>query len=1349
MSMKRTRKFGLNMISLLLAVTLMAGTLIGVISSASAATEDYDKGTGWEPGNIYYKADGSIASADDFDLLLHKNITGMRGSQATGDLEYDIELGVQSNKVVTTGLAPVDIILVLDRSGSMDDSNVTVYDKLSTEPTKPNRNQSTTNYYIKRNGSYTQLGYRTSGGWYYGTSGNRTFVTFEVDGTGANNRYQFYEKNRKLRINALVESANEFVDNIAERAKQSGVDARFDVISYNAAHNNNDGYSNDTNDLVSVMNNNGKTQVKNAISGLLNRVDGGTSPQLGLAEAVRIFNSHNSAEDLARSRIVVLFTDGKPTDYGSTWVDKAANQSIAQAWNLQGKTGTVDKFGRYNDWAVADNPINPAATVFTIGLFDGDDTDTDGYMEAMASIKKDQDGRDVRLYYKAGESLSLNDIFTEIEHESGTALKNAKIRDYIDPNFELTEASIAELKKQGATIGTDSNGQYVEWIRDINPSEDMTTFTGITVKPKEQTFYGDKLPTNGNKSGVYTSNERDTWAFPQPTVQIPFVSGSLTVTKQVEGNTDSGDRAFSFTARVNGTEESFTLKANESKTFERVQVGSDFWIRENLASDDAYSLTAVLKNGEALNGTETENNTVSGKFTAGDHFTFINRNKEDSVDLNKTASLDNWDDRTYTINLDASTVITTEIEDAQPCDIALVMDNSGSMGYGQSSSKLSPIRLGQFKDVKDQLDPSKQYYYYTGTSSEMNGTYSTNSSPSSYRLEYDKDQGKWYYSYYYFREVPDDTYIWVRNDRMCQFKDAACSFIDKTAAASPQSRVSLITFSSNAKDISEGWYTLDSAENIQALKDKINAMMASGSTYMGKGLKIAKQNYFSANGAYPPLATNRPVTIAFTDGDDNGGSTNQDSAPVQAASLKGAPYNVEIFTIGLMLSDNAQRFLEGIASTEKDTEEIKHALTADDTSSLEKLFQQISSSIIQKLTTTVRDTVDPRFDILNSDGTIAKVGDIVNGGTVGYDDAKGAWYIEWDKAEIGPSETDENGNVVKTGWNKSFQVKAKENFVGGNVIPTNVVPDSYVVVDGSKVVFPDQPTVNVKPKVAVCDDQVTIFRGEQVPQPGKIIELQENLKNTFIVENDPTGAYSYVWKDAQGNPISSDNRYHFPENVYTNDDTHYTLTVTFTPYTVEERLQKIAEGCVPPVEKMPAAEAASGDCTYTVYVKTGSIQVTKQIKGDDVWYPHGDPIFSFKLERLDENGNVLDTDYRNVRFSENSGAQSDMGMLTLTANAFDGLQKGIYRVTELDTLRYQFESCSYHGDSTNMPVKVDQEEKAVYFYVGCKAPDNLETDLNATQGACTFVNKKVKDDHFSHTDVVENVFTIKIWDTTD
>lgn len=175
--------------------------------------------------------------------------------------------------------------------------------------------------------------------------------------------------------------------------------------------------------------------------------------------------------------------------------------------------------------------------------------------------------------------------------------------------------------------------------------------------------------------------------------------------------------------------------------------------------------------------------------------------------------------------------------------------------------------------------------------------------------------------------------------------------------------------------------------------------------------------------------------------------------------------------------------------------------------------------------------------------------------------------------------------------------------------------------------------------------------------------------------------------------------------------------------TTSEKLEFSAFAAVP-IEVGTGFSATAA----TVLVRNGQITVTKQIK--DNWAPHGDPIFVYTLEKLGSDNEYHEVSSDFIRFT---GGSSGVGKWVSSGNTagieeksvvFDRLGAGTYRLTELGTIRYRTARVTASGNGR-------VRGNSVVFTI----------TKNTRKGSATFVNNKLINSWFSHTDVVKNSFT--------
>lgn len=150
-------------------------------------------------------------------------------------------------------------------------------------------------------------------------------------------------------------------------------------------------------------------------------------------------------------------------------------------------------------------------------------------------------------YLTTDNAAELQRIFTQIAQQTGEAVKDVTIRDEISESFVPCDAAgnaynvgdkITSNGKTG-TVRQEANGNYyIEWTevtltpkqvnQDGSTAQEAQTFSGtLYVKPKDGFLGGNNVPTNGSESGVYTAAGEAVKKFPQPEVNVPIKMGAF------------------------------------------------------------------------------------------------------------------------------------------------------------------------------------------------------------------------------------------------------------------------------------------------------------------------------------------------------------------------------------------------------------------------------------------------------------------------------------------------------------------------------------------------------------------------------------------------------------------------------------------------------------------------------------------------------------------------------------------------------------------------------------------------------------------------------------------------------
>lgn len=144
-------------------------------------------------------------------------------------------------------------------------------------------------------------------------------------------------------------------------------------------------------------------------------------------------------------------------------------------------------------------------------------------------------------YLTTDNADKLKEIFTQIAQQTGEAVKDVTIRDEISEPFVPCDENgivyqvgqtISDNGRTG-TVRKDANGgYYIEWTKVTLTPEQVDSNKVVTkpaetfqstlyVKPRDGFLGGNNVPTNGTGSGVYTDGGEQIKPFPQPEVNVP------------------------------------------------------------------------------------------------------------------------------------------------------------------------------------------------------------------------------------------------------------------------------------------------------------------------------------------------------------------------------------------------------------------------------------------------------------------------------------------------------------------------------------------------------------------------------------------------------------------------------------------------------------------------------------------------------------------------------------------------------------------------------------------------------------------------------------------------------------
>ena len=672
---------------------------------------------------------------------------------------------------------------------------------------------------------------------------------------------------------------------------------------------------------------------------------------------------------------------------------------------------------------------------------------------------------------------------------------------------------------------------------------------------------------------------------------------------------------------------------------------------------------------------------------------------ESSMVYNKTATVKKWDQRTYDINITASSKTTSSsvVTTGGIADVVMALDVSGSMAYEQTGRDREPgyIKRGIYKNVKNSLNPNKIYYYDLQWS-VLSGYYS-------YPMINIDNKWMYYYNNRWKKiEDSDRTNIYEWPSRITALKEVVNQFIRNTATSSSESNIGLAPFNTGVTNATDK--LLNVGKNKDDLIKKVSLLSADGGTSPHTALDEALKLLNNDN------AKNPKYVILFTDGEPTGPSTKWDGyyqkeAERAAKALKDK--GIKVFTVGFALGTNGQKFLAGDEKDSKNYPGIASegcAFNATNAEDLAKIFETIQKTVTEDTAienATITDVIDPRFVILDDGGnaiTADKLKDEktvqVNGGTV-YLDTKGNQCIKWEGQTI-PNEKENNP------WSKSITVKAKDDYIGGNNVPTNVSPDSKISTGFGDAILP-QPTVNVKADLTVDNLEKVIFLGDSTPTadlPDSMLssilqksknyvynETTKELEPVRVTKDDLTCSWA---KDESFGTDELTNLESMAEDYPTEDPTRYYLKVIYDAgkptETVGTKLGSTANtgGNIAGGETH-IVTAINSDTknypdkeygVYTIHIIKGQIQITKKL--EDAAKKYG--TFTF---------NVYNKEHKLIKTVDAKVSKNDkyakftVGNDESTTVIIAGLARGEYTVEEVSKDGYQLVSATSDSDVTN------------------------------------------------------------------
>ena len=531
---------------------------------AASSTNTQNIGRIWTDKSVFnsdYDFEGaldgtSVAKGDDSDFLV-----GLSAISSTSNL-----------KSTVTNTTPLDIVLVVDTSGSMDNSDG--HDMgYAYSPTYNVNNWGT--YYIQINGRWTELSHNNQG-WYYGN--NPTYVDYaRYEGDTTSGRVQFYTRSNQQmsRMEALQNAANAFVDSVAtmnDDITDTAQQHRISLVKFASDENNSIGndtnrqgynYSQVVSDLTAYT-----TQTASTLKRTINSLEGegATRADYGMHQAQRVLDGDGNltgAREEAQ-KVVIFFTDGNPTT-SSDWSNSVAGAAINCAYDMKqdgalvysigvfqgaNPSDTTSNFNRYMNAVSSNYPNAECADNVNVGSFWNPQYEwqqTDDYGDLVLGDRAEgaEGEEDPQYYFAASNADELNQVFKDITESlpinegSGSPIEEQEGAAGTPGYLTFTDTLGSFMEVTG--VGESNNKMYLAFadgLHEGTPNEDGTvwTFSGTVNEGQGvNTAYPEGADLSEIKVTVTKSN--DLAAGDIITVQIP---ASLIPMRNYDVDTDNG-----------------------------------------------------------------------------------------------------------------------------------------------------------------------------------------------------------------------------------------------------------------------------------------------------------------------------------------------------------------------------------------------------------------------------------------------------------------------------------------------------------------------------------------------------------------------------------------------------------------------------------------------------------------------------------------------------------------------------------------------------------------------------------------------------------------------------------------
>ena len=914
-----------------------------------------------------------------------------------------------------------------------------------------------------------------------------------------------------------------------------------------------------------------------------------------------------------------------------------------------------------------------------------------------------------------------------------------KLGDYVGPlNYTFTGDDDLWVLLDGKKVVIDVGGIHKSIERSTDLWEDLGFTEGIGAPTDEEKNKTHRITVLYMERGAFESNCKMDFTIPDARfVNVENVPlADITLTKvDSKGSGISGAKFKLVNDKGGETYPVTTSDAKGNVTFNNLKEGT-YTLTEAVAPDGYVASKEAYKVKVTVSG-DKDKAKATAKLYKADETTEVANNqivnyteKEEAIKnltSSKKVKVDNYNERTYQVDLNAEVTGRESGVEAKGASVVMVLDASGSM-KGDKIKTLKTAAKGFIKKLHDESPISQvSVIWYSGTEG-----YDTNLTTENSFVTID-DKGK----------TTLDGYIDNpgRNiDGGTPMGAALKAAYEKLGSAKYSNKYVLLMTdgrpgyaSKKGHDYTYGWRY-----------DNWNCMVANNAVNYASKIK--------ENAVMYTVGVGEDLNKSFCWNAKHSSDSDWDYA----------------HPLGHGKDDyiKGTAFLEKLATQPKSADQ-KYAYNTDDLDKLTGIFTAIAGKIGDLFSVQpqkIVDTIDPRFELTKNglnqlannchlgEGTIetkdgsteiiwkdSKTKEELGKVTI-IKNSNGSTTITWTggAAKIGNKEATETKDQ---GWKANFQIKAKDDFIGGNMVPTNGA-DSGIYLDNESTRFFDQPSVNVRLlSLSIGNDETTVFKGESIDPSGyanelakilKVVELDGKTttitgmnpvtgegdsktptfptlmgdqkkelteKGTITLDTNKDGSHQYEYTYPGTNePVGYFTyTYKLSDNPGGNMGVHeastvgkavekYELEVTYYPYSKDTRkgmdaLNNVKE----PATSDGGTEVADKDIeavtgTYTVNVIAGQIKITKKLPDGEI--AQQDAEFTFEIYKVTtgENGEKVETKLKTEPTPIKAMINKGQNVAKFSNNesiTIANLAKGEYVVREVSNSGYTLETAVY------------------------------------------------------------------------